>query len=96
MVFRCYEKPQRIDKTIISQEIAKCTNTIIGFETNLLILCFLVAIYNKVYILMCIWIILEHRNVEKMIKKIPREVLARYLVWKEIVRGVKGQVDFNE
>ena len=36
---------------------------------------------------MCIWIILEHRNVEKKIKKIPREVLARYLVWKDIVEN---------
>jgi toxin HigB-1 len=36
---------------------------------------------------MSIWIILEHRNVEKKIKKIPREVLARYLVWKEIIEA---------
>ena len=55
------------------------------------------AIYKKVYILINIWIILEHRSVEKRIKKIAREILARYMVWKGVVEseGPDGLLRMN-
>ena len=36
---------------------------------------------------MNIWIVLEHRSVEKKIKKIPNEVFNRYEHWKEIIES---------
>ncbi len=76
-VFRHHEKPQLQEKRQFSGGAVKTTCTI-GGSTNLYIkFVFFVAfvvICKKVYIPMNIWIVLEHRSVEKKIKKIPNEV----------------------
>ena len=47
------------------------------------------------------WEILEHRRVERQIKKLPLEVLQRYEIWKEIVhtsgpQGLRKIRGFND
>lgn len=47
------------------------------------------------------WEIYEHRDIEKYISKLPKEILKRYEKWKDIVRlngvsGLKAISGFND
>ncbi len=33
------------------------------------------------------WDILEHKRVDRQVKRLPQEILQRYEIWKEIVRA---------